>query len=298
MRKITETRLVWNLFVGLAVADAVGLAVTGMEIQIVPCVSLAGVVGLLLLIARIYTKERPEPRLAYLAGTSAHFIIYIALFEALSYILTAAGRPLIDAWLISADRLLGIDWNDLYVWGKAHDFAYVVLNLAYCSVSYQLLLVFFVLFHKGLFDRGRELFWLFVLTSLASVIIAGFFPAMGAFFTFNVQIQEPYVQHVLALRDGSMKSIDLRNILGVVQFPSFHLAMAVIMSYAVRGLRVWFPCLFVWNALVIASTPLIGGHYFVDLWAGALVTFGALMAMRQFGGILPQKDSKCLSSQP
>jgi len=291
MRAVSEIRLMWILFAVLSAVDALGLALTGMSVSLAPCLYVGGIVGILILIARIYAIKRPEPRLAFLAGTGAHFIIYLALFEVLSYILAAAGRPAIDQWLVSADRLLGIDWKDLYTWSKAHPSAYVVLNLAYWSVSYQLLIVFFVLFHKGLFDRGRELFWLFVLTSLVCVVIAGFFPALGAFFTFHVRMQEPYVRHILALRDGSMKSIDLRNMLGVVQFPSFHLAMAVIMTYAVRGLRVWFPSLLVWNALVIASTPLIGGHYFVDLWAGAFVTLGALATMRQFKNILPQRVS-------
>jgi membrane-associated phospholipid phosphatase len=98
-------------------------------------------------------------------------------------------------------------------------------------------------------------------------------------------MDDPYVQQFLALRDGHLKIIDLRQLQGVVQFPSFHLAMAVILTYAVRGIRVLFPVLLAWNALVIAATPLVGGHHFSDLWGGALVTLLVILLMRRLASV-------------
>ncbi len=290
MRNASEIRWAWGSFAVLAVADMLGLALTGMGIRLVPCLLVAAATAVLLLISLIYTTVRREPRLSYLAVTGAQLLVYTALAGVLSYCLAAGNRSTIDAQLVSADHFLGLDWTTMYAWGKTHGVAYRVLIGAYYSLIPQLILMQIVLFTKGRLDRGRELFWLFILTSLGCVLVSGLFPAAGAFATFNVQTADPYVQHFLALRDGSMKNIDLQQIQGVVQFPSFHLALAVILTYAARGMPVLFPFFFLLNTLVIAATPLVGGHHFADLWGGALLTLGAIAVMRRFSGSLPQNS--------
>jgi hypothetical protein len=295
MRKITETRLAWGLLAFLAVADAAGLALTGIEIKLGPCLVTGGVAAFLLLIAYVYSKLRPEPRLVGLALTGAQLIIYTALAGILSYILTTAGRPLIDHWLLSVDHFLGLDWKAMYARSEPYVFLRLLFLAAYYSVIPQFLIVLIVLFTKKRFFWGRELFWLFIVTSLVSVIVAGIFPAAGAFVTFNVQLDDPYVQHFLALREGSLKIIDLRDLQGVVQFPSFHLAMAIIMAYATRGIPVLFPLLLMWNALTIVATPLVGGHYFADLGGGLLVTLVGFVAVRSFRAHLQKTEASYLS---
>ena len=288
MRNTNEIRWAWRLLAVLAVADILGLALTGMDVRIVPCLSVAASTAVLLLISFVYKTVRLEPRLAYFAVTGAQLKVYVALGGVLSYLLTAGNRPTIDAELVTADRLLGFDWTTMYAWGKTHVAQHLVLICAYYSVLPQLILMYILLFTKGFFDRAREMFWLFILTSLGCVVVSGLFPAAGAFGTFNVQTANPSLQHFLALRDGSMKSIDLQQIQGLVSFPSFHLALAVILAYAARGIPVLFPFLLALNAFVIAATPLVGGHHFADLWGGALLTLGAITAMRRFSSSLPQ----------
>jgi hypothetical protein len=288
MRNTSEIRWAWGLFAVLAVADILGLALTGMSVKIFQCLVVAVSTVILLLISIVYTTVRREPRLACFAVTGAQLLVYSALAGVLSYILTAGNRPTIDAELVAADRFLGFDWLTMYSWGKTHDVQHLVLTCAYYSVIPQLFLMYVVLFTKGLFDRGREMFWLYILTSLGCVLVSGLFPAAGAFGTFTVQTQEPYLQHFLALRDGSMKIIDLQQIQGVVQFPSFHLALAVILAYAARGIPVLFPVMLALNVLVIAATPLVGGHHFADLWSSSFLTLGAIATMRRLSGSLPQ----------
>jgi membrane-associated phospholipid phosphatase len=51
--------------------------------------------------------------------------------------------------------------------------------------------------------------------------------------------------------------------------------------FATRGIRWLFPASLVWNLLVIISTIPIGGHYVIDLLAGALVWLAAtIIAVR------------------
>ena len=83
----------------------------------------------------------------------------------------------------------------------------------------------------------------------------------------------------LGLHEGTLKVIGQTPVQGVIQFPSFHTAMAILYTYAARGVPVLFPLLIVFNVLMIVSTMPIGGHYFADVLGGAaiaLVTIGVV----------------------
>jgi membrane-associated phospholipid phosphatase len=58
---------------------------------------------------------------------------------------------------------------------------------------------------------------------------------------------------------------------GLVAFPSYHCIAAILFmwaSWTVHSLR---PFMVAVNLLMLAATPIVGGHYFVDLVAGALI---------------------------
>jgi hypothetical protein len=281
LRKLSEDKLAWVLIGALAFADAVGLVWTGMGLTPGPCLYEVAAVAVLLAISWMYQNLRREPRLVVLATTGAQLLAYTSCAAVFSYLVTAGGRPEIDTWLVSADKALGLDWFAMHAWVSAHRWLNIVLVFAYFSLIPQFLLVQVILLTGRDYARGRELFWLFVTTSLGCVLVSGLFPAAGAFVTFNVSLNDPYVTQFLALRKGTLGTIDLEKMQGVIQFPSFHLAMAVILVYAARGRRLLFPFLLVLNALVIVATPPIGGHHFADLWGGALLTLAAIALVRR-----------------
>ncbi len=78
-----------------------------------------------------------------------------------------------------------------------------------------------------------------------------------------------YVAQMAALRDGALRVIDLGDVQGLVVFPSFHAALAVICA-AVAQER-WIVPVWGFNLLIVAASPAIGGHYFVDILAGILL---------------------------
>jgi len=285
MGVFSEIRATWGFLVLLAIADALGLVIGGVSVALTPALFVAGAVTLLLFIAKIYNDIRPDPRLAVFAFTGAQMLAYTALAGILSYLLTMTGRPLIDSWLVEADRRLGFDWLAIYRGAQRKETLPFVLKALYFSLIPQLLLVELFLFTKGRLERGRELFWLFVLTSLGCILIGGLFPAGGAFVTYGVTTDEAYVRDFLALREGAMPIFNLATMQGVVQFPSFHLALAVILIYAVRDYSFLFFLLLILNAGVVAATPFIGGHHLTDLLGGALVTVVARLILEK--GIPP-----------
>ena len=77
--------------------------------------------------------------------------------------------------------------------------------------------------------------------------------------------------HFEALRSGAMRTIDPAAIEGLITFPSFHTALAVVTAWAFWRTRyIAVPALLL-NLTVIASTVPVGGHYFVDVFAGAAI---------------------------
>ncbi len=83
----------------------------------------------------------------------------------------------------------------------------------------------------------------------------------------------PIIEH---LRAGTLGPVDIGHLDGLIAFPSFHSAAAVLFAFAawpVRWLRI--PSLLL-NALMLAATPIQGGHYFADTIGGICVALGAI----------------------
>ena len=270
----------WFAIGALALVDAAWLAVSDMAIKPSSALVPALAIGLLMSVSRVYATRRPEPRLSCLARVSAESLAFGQVCTIFSYLLVTLQRPLLDDVLIASDRALGLDWPAMYAWVIKYPPLYAALAALYISPYVENILLHIYLNGRGDFARSRELLWLFIVTAFACVALSGPFPAAGAFISFNISSPESYVPQFLALHDGSMKLIDLGHITGLVQFPSFHCAAALVLTYAARGKGILFPFLCIFNFLVIVATPPIGGQHFADLWGGAGIAAAAILLMR------------------
>jgi membrane-associated phospholipid phosphatase len=80
----------------------------------------------------------------------------------------------------------------------------------------------------------------------------------------------------LLITTGTFRSIPLDNLEGLITFPSFHTAGAIMFIWALRKVPyVRWPAIAL-NAALIAATPIDGAHYFIDLVGGAVVAFAAI----------------------
>jgi hypothetical protein len=190
--------------------------------------------------------------------------------------------PLIDQQLSAADFALGLDWPGLFAWMLEHPTIARVLEFSYGSGLWQMICLLMFLPALGRPERLRELFWLFVITSLIVALISGIMPAAGAWAHYRVSQQTSayYLPDFYALRDGSLREIAITKITGIVQFPSFHASTALVYIYVTRGMRYVFPVSCLWNAAMIASAPVYGGHHFVDILAGLALTPIAILMLR------------------
>jgi membrane-associated phospholipid phosphatase len=273
----------WLLILAVSLVDMVLLAIT--DFRLLWRAELPVLFGALFLCGLwgIYSRLRPAPRLADLARIGLMFLLYTNAAAVLSYLVTgiAGGVALLDHRLAAADRALGFDWLGIYRWLQASPGLLLVARMLYASLGLQLLLLLLILSPMGRADRAREFFSAFVISSLAVILLGAALPAAGAFVEYGAAEahSRPYVLQYLALRDGSLRLIDLGQVQGLVQFPSFHAALAALCCYAVRGMRLLFPASLVLNLLVIAATPTVGGHHLIDVIAGLLLaaaTIGVL----------------------
>jgi membrane-associated phospholipid phosphatase len=87
-----------------------------------------------------------------------------------------------------------------------------------------------------------------------------------------------FLAHFGGVRAGLMTAVDPSNTEGLVSFPSFHTAGALMATWAVRRSRIWLTLLGVLNTGLIAATVLLGIHYVIDL-LGAVALCGVSLAL-------------------
>ena len=74
--------------------------------------------------------------------------------------------------------------------------------------------------------------------------------------------------------------IQFNNLEGLISCPSFHVAGAFMVTWAMRRHRALFISLGVLNSALIASTVLLGAHYAVDVIATVVMWGGSLAVYR------------------
>jgi len=220
-----------------------------------------------------FRRYRSDPRIRATAQAANLLIVFMAAAGTLSYLVISTNARLVDASLVAWDQALGFDWPAFAAWLQRHALLQDALRGAYISGLPQIV---FVMLFLGLTARTAQLdtfLRLCIVATLATIVLSGPFPATGTWKHFAGTVpaaQLAWLSHFEALRDGSLRDIPLREMQGLISIPSLHAVQAVLLVNAMRGTRL-LPAFVVLDAAMIASTPVSGGHYFVDVLAGALL---------------------------
>jgi membrane-associated phospholipid phosphatase len=89
---------------------------------------------------------------------------------------------------------------------------------------------------------------------------------------------EAQLHDILALREGSLRHLELFELAGIVSFPSFHAASAVLYLWALWPVRGLGTASAVLNVLMLISTPVIGAHYVIDVIGGIALAVVSIRA--------------------
>jgi hypothetical protein len=249
-----------------------------------------GIAGLVSAFYTYWRKDEDVSGLMFGLCFLASFSLMISIF---SYFGLAFGGPRIDDQLAAADRALGISWPAIMAWCANHPFANSVLWWAYWISIWQVTAVVALLALRHAPEKIELLCLTLAICGLLTVGIWTMAPSFGAitvyFLPESVARRLPivldlnYAHRMLDLYKHGPGRIDFLTTRGLVAFPSFHAAEAVI---AIWFSRQWRPALAImipFNAVVLASTPVQGGHHVVDLFGGIAVAFFAIFAAQRVG---------------
>jgi membrane-associated phospholipid phosphatase len=212
-----------------------------------------------------------------------------------TYLATAAALPLKDGLLAILDQRLGFHWLSFLGAANDHPRLATLLTQAYGSTALLTQGVVLWLAFRGNAERLSEFLALLCLSSVGLAVGMVLIPAAGANVYFAPQPQLfdnfasdgklwGFLDAFHGLRNGSLRTIDMSSVQGVVSFPSFHTMLGVITIYALRDTRaLLFPAILLNGTMIVATLP-VGGHYLVDVVAGAVVCIAGIQVLRYAAG--------------
>jgi membrane-associated phospholipid phosphatase len=81
-----------------------------------------------------------------------------------------------------------------------------------------------------------------------------------------------------SVRNGTLRLLNPEFLNGIIQFPSYHTILAVLIAAAFKGLPRLFPWVVLLEAIIIFTTRGIGGHFYLDIVAGLAIAFATIWA--------------------
>ena len=278
----------WILAAVVTAMLALGVAVTDFYVRAESVLIVLGATGLYggFGYLNATSPTRRNPRIAFTFTATAQMIMLLATMIALSYIATASNLPLMDTRLLAVDRALGWDFRAYLSFINDRPLVLSLLALAYRTISLPILIIVIVLPAAGYYRRAGEFVTAFTVALLATTVISTLVPATGVYGTIGITpadypnvIPQAYYDGMIkipALRDGSLRELNLLQLDGVLTFPSFHAAAAILYGWALWEVRWLRPLNIFINTAMICATPAGGGHYFIDVLAGITLAFASI----------------------
>lgn len=297
-----DASVAWRLFcftwlpLGfMAVLLAAGMAASGFSI---------GPAGILVTLAfgavygglawyNAHSPHRRDPKIVFALGATAQVVLVTMVMTPMTYIAAAANLPMQDATLLAIDRAFGLDWLGYVTFVNEHPTLASWLTYGYSMIRWPIFGIPVLMAWAGLYLRLQQFTLAFLVALILTTVISGLVPAIGvfqqlgldpaSFENLNAGAYLHQLRDLPAARDGSLRALDLLSLGGIVTFPSFHAASALLYTWALWPMRWVRPFVVLANVAMLLSTPINGGHYFIDLAAGIAVAVLAIVAARRAG---------------
>jgi hypothetical protein len=287
------------IFVGaMGVVLAVSLAMTNFSLELTGLAISVAYVGLYagFAHANAVSPKRRDPQVMFVLGGTAQIVLITAVMTPLTYVAASADLPMQDANLLAIDRALGFDWGAYVRYVDDHPALAAWVNYGYTMIRWPIFAIPVVLAATHRYRRIEEFTFAFGVALIVTTIISGLVPAIGVFQQIgldpisikNLNLQ-PYLDQLRDLpptRDGALRHLDLLGLGGIVTFPSFHAASAVLYAWALWPVRWMRPIVVLAFTAMLAATPINGGHYLVDIIAGTAIAVLAIVAARRAGRVI------------
>jgi membrane-associated phospholipid phosphatase len=271
----------------LMVVAAIGIGATGLSVDFSSNPALLILVAVYAAATFFYRSIRVDQRLSQALTTVAQLLLIVVFGLLCSYAAAVTTMPYRDAELLAIDQWLGFDRRSYVSFFTDRSWKIQLSNFVYQAMLPQLALVPFALIVTSRMEQLQRFVAAYGIALISTIAIFVFVPAVGAFVyvdltpaqyaTLPVEVYTP-ARSLDALRSGAMKIIRLNDLEGLIAFPSFHTAAAILYAWAlwpVKSIRWPMAAL---NVGIISTTPVGGAHYAIDVVAGSIVAFGSIAA--------------------
>lgn len=298
----------YYVLIGIAVLDFLVLALTNARLDVADIadelIFVLLLISLVLAVARTEFKHPTVERVCKRAANFCQGLVFlqigwltIRLFNHLTMKMTAE-IDYADGLLVQMDFLIPVGWGAYFELVQSYPAVINMLDRSYTSLTLFSMVAFTAI--SCFRDIRRSQFFLeaFFFTAVICTAVGMFFPAQGAvmaylgaahdFSNFSKAPGLWFVEPLAALRSGQPIMLSVDYLPGLVSFPSFHTAAAIVLAASFWRTVFFLPAL-IYSAVVIAATPIFGGHYFVDLVGGAVVAVlvvAVLARTNRFRGLL------------
>jgi hypothetical protein len=279
----------WVLLAAMTATLIVALALTGFSIEPASTIKPIAVIGAYAVYS-FYNFRHPQkhdPFVVFTLGSTGQMLLIPAVMTPLTYVAASANLPMQDTALNALDQALHLDWVAYYNFFYDHHSLLTAAVWTYALIGWPIFAVPVALGWTGRYWRLQIFVLAFTIALIVTTIISIFVPAIGTYEVLNVH-PDPNVftpggyldqLHDLPLvRDGSLRELSYRSLTGLVTFPSFHAASAVLYLWAFWPIRRIGPLAAVVNVMMLLATPVVGGHYFVDIFAGIAIAIASIVA--------------------
>lgn len=305
-------RINWLLIAAVLAVFALCLLVTNFHVRpqgFLIVYSLAAVYGLVGYYNAV-SPRRQNPRIVFSLTALAQLTVIVPTMTAISYIAASANLPLVDTKLLALDRALGLDFQIYLNFVNDRLWLIYILAAGYRAIGLPILLIALALPLAGYYQRAGEFIFAFLVSLIITVVVSTFIPAIGVYGVMGLHasdfaniVPQGYYDTLTdapLLRDGSLRTLDVFALKGVLTFPSFHAVSAVLYLWAFWPMRWFRPLGLLCSGAMILATPIGGGHFFVDVIAGVAVATASIYAARRISlmGSPAQSASKNSSNEP
>lgn len=231
--------------------------------------------------------RKNDPFVVFTLGSTGQMLLIPVVMTPLTYIAASADLPLQDTTLNAVDRALHLDWLAYYNFFYEHHVLLAAAVWSYGLIGCPIFGVPIALGWTRRYCRLQTFTLAFAIALISTTVISVFVPAIGTYQLLHVH-PDPDVftpggylaqLHDLPLvRNGSLREMSFSALVGLVTFPSFHAAAAVLYLWALWPVRWIGPIAAAVNIMMVLSAPVVGGHYFIDIIAGIATAAAAIAA--------------------
>jgi membrane-associated phospholipid phosphatase len=280
------SRLAWQVTLAITSLTVISLQIVGLRFRghMTPEI-IALITGLVCLVV-YYRFIRQDHGIASMVISVGQLVVVMVMGIMLTYVASTVPLPYRDFELDAIDRWLGFQREAYLDFLRRNDGLRAVLGFAYDSLLPQSIFVLIASAAVRRIDRLQGYVIAFAIAITATALIAIFVPAANAAIYLDkmptdVSIlpdgRHSYFPTLEGLRAGTLRIVNFNAMDGLISFPSFHTANAILIVWTLWPISFLRIVLLPLNLLLIASTPLCGAHYVIDIVGGAAVAFAAIV---------------------